>query len=121
MRFLGLDIGTRRTGVAFADSEDDILFSIETLSHSSEQELFDYVCRTVVLRSIDEVVLGYPLLLSGERGSQAEIVLHFQELLIGAKIPCSLVDERYTTTANAKYDKDAASACEILTLRLKRK
>ena len=121
MRYLGLDVGTKRTGVAFADSEDDILFSLETVHHSSQDELFDAVCTLVSEKAIEEVVLGLPLLLSGKEGSQANIVISLNERLQEAGISTSMLDERYTTPQVKIVDKDAASACEILSLRLQRK
>ncbi|MBT4120283.1 MAG: Holliday junction resolvase RuvX [Candidatus Peribacter sp.] len=121
MRILGLDIGLRRTGVAFADSTDDILFSLETIQHKSEEELIEAIQNIVAEKSIEEVVLGLPLLLSGEEGSQAKIVVNIQEKLKNEGISCSVLDERYTTPKAGDMDKDAASACEILALWLQRK
>ncbi len=121
MRYLGLDIGVARTGVAFADSTDDILFSLETISHSSEEELIDAVKKIVSERGVDEVVLGLPLLLSGEEGSQAKISINIREKLEKSGITCSMLDERYSTPKSNNIDKDAASACEILAIRLQRK
>ena len=118
MRYLGLDIGTKRTGVAFADSEEDILFSLETITHDSEDELLKAVQDLVSERAIDEVVLGYPLLLSGEEGSQVAIVESFGEALERVQIPFSLLDERYTTKKIPEIDSDAAAACQILAVKL---
>ena len=95
MRYLGLDVGTKRTGVAFADTDDDILFSLETIHHESQEELLSRVQELVLERSIDEVVLGLPLLLSGKPGSQANIVQSFAEALKREHIPHCLLDERY--------------------------
>jgi len=120
MRYLGLDVGTRRTGAAFADSTDGILFSLETIQHSSAEELLASVLLIIKEKQIDEVVIGLPLLPSGEAGSQAEIVQNFKELLSEEGISCSLLDERYTTSKSREIDKDAASACEILTVWLNR-
>ena len=121
MRYLGLDVGTKRTGVAFADSDQDILFSLETIHHTSEQELIDTVFTLVSKRNIDEVVLGLPVLPSGKHGSQARIVISLQKKLSKNGISTSTVDERYTTAQHANFDKDAASACQILSIKCSRK
>jgi putative Holliday junction resolvase len=120
MRFLGLDVGTKRTGMAFADSDDGILFSLETVQHSSQEDLVEQVQSVIAQKQIDEVVLGFPLLLSGKEGSQAKIVLEFQKKLENVGICSSLLDERYTTPKSSEFDKDAASACEIVSIRLQR-
>ncbi len=121
MRYLGLDVGLKRTGVAFADSEDDILFSLETISHSSMEELLSTVRTLATERNIDEVVVGLPLLPSGKKGAQAQIVLKFAEALQEAKILHSLLDERYTSTSQKDLDKDAVAACQILAVKLQKK
>lgn len=121
MKYLGLDIGTARTGVAFADSEDDILFSLETLTHASQEELVEHIATLYKERSIDEVVLGLPLLPSGDEGSQVDIVRSLSEALIAANINHSLLDERYTTPKSSDLDPDAAAACEILAVKLSQK
>lgn len=121
MKYLGLDVGTKRTGVAFADSDDDILFSLETIAHTSSEELVSAVVELVRLRGVDAVILGLPFLPSGEEGAQAEIVRDVETLLSEEGISCSTVDERYTTAKSKDFDKDAASACEILSQWLDRK
>lgn len=121
MNILGLDIGTRRTGVAFGSTKDDIVFSLPTIAHTSEDELLTSITRLVHDRSIDEVVLGLPLLLSGEEGSQARIVQDLAERLLDAGISCHLLDERYSTPLRTDIDSDAASACEIVSVWLQKK
>ena len=121
MRYLGLDVGTKRTGAAFADSDDDILFSLETIHHDSEEELFAVLRELVTQHGVDEVVLGLPLLPDGSEGKQARIVNSLAKALLDAKIPCSLLDERYTSQKKHSFDSDAAAACEILAVKLKRK
>ena len=114
MKYLGLDVGTKRTGVAFADTDDDILFSLETIEHSSEEDLLKSIQNLISEKQIDELVLGLPLLPSGEEGSQAEVVHSLCRALDSAQIPYSLVDERYTTEKSKELDSDAAAACKIL-------
>ena len=121
MKYLGLDVGTKRTGAAFADSKDDILFSLETVYHESEEELIAAVQKLVTRHGVDEVVLGYPLLPGGSGGSQTAIVNSLAKALSDAGIVTSLVDERYTSKKNASFDKDAAAACSILSVKLERK
>lgn len=118
MKLLGLDVGGKRTGVAFADSDSDIVFSLETIHHSSPEELLEKVLDICQNRQIDEVVLGMPKLPSGEEGAQAGIVHDFVELLHNNDITTSLIDERYTSRNDRDIDKDAAAACAILNVKL---
>lgn len=121
MKYLGLDLGNKRTGVAFADSQDDILFSLETIHHTSTEELVDAIKSFVTQRQIDEVVLGLPLLLGGTEGAQATHTREVAKALEEAKIPYSLLDERYTSGSQRDIDKDAAAACQILAVKLAQK
>ena len=81
MRYLGLDIGRRHTGVAFADTKDDILFSLETIHHTSNRDLLERILDLIIDKNIDEVVIGLPLLLSSHVGSQALFVKSIAEKL----------------------------------------
>ncbi len=118
MKYLGLDVGTKRTGVAFADSDDDLLFSLETIHHGSDEELLDAVKVIFEDKQVDEAVLGLPRLPSGEEGLQADLVRNFAQLLTDEGIPHSFVDERYTTPPKGDIDTDAAAACQILAIKI---
>lgn len=120
MKYLGLDVGTRRTGVAFADSDDDILFSLPTIEHTSKKELMKAIEALVAERHIDQIVLGLPLLPDGSHGSQAAFVESIGEDIERRGIPFVLLDERYTTQDVKEIDGDAASACTILSVQLDR-
>ncbi|MBM3231504.1 Holliday junction resolvase RuvX [Candidatus Peregrinibacteria bacterium] len=119
-RYLGLDVGTKRTGVAYADDADGILFSLKTIEHASMDELFSEVKTLVDGRSVDEVILGLPLLPSGKEGAQASVVRAFGGILANAGIPFRCIDERYTSTPNGETDRDSAAACSILSVILDR-
>ncbi|MCA9371029.1 MAG: Holliday junction resolvase RuvX [Candidatus Peregrinibacteria bacterium] len=118
MRLLGLDVGTRKTGVAFGSTDDGIVFSLPTISHVSEDQLSTALLSLISEKSIDEVVLGLPLLPSGEEGAQASVVRSLFDRLRIEGISCHLLDERYTTPTRTDIDPDAASACEIVNIWL---
>ena len=114
MRYLGLDVGTRRTGAAFADDKDDILFSIATIEHADFDALASAVLAIVREKQVDVVVLGLPLLLSGKEGAQVEVVRSFGQELAKKGITCRFVDERFSTPSAPGLDKDSSAACSIL-------
>jgi putative Holliday junction resolvase len=120
MRVLALDIGLRRTGVAFADMSHGIPLPLPTLRHASMEELAEQVRSVVAARKITTVVVGIPLLPSGGSGKQTEIVrdavAHFA---LSPEIAIEEFDERYTTLKDPEIDdRDAAAACQILTTYL---
>ncbi len=121
MRYLALDIGSKRTGVAYGDSSDDILFSLASLQHASVAELLESIAALVTHYRIDEVVLGLPLLPGGTEGKQATSVRNLAKALHEANIHHSFLDERYTSKADKSLDLDASAACQLLMVKLKMK
>lgn len=118
MKYLALDVGTKRTGAAYGDSSDGIVFSLETINHDSFDALLEAITTLIKERNIDELVLGLPLLPSGQPGSQAHIVEEFADMLNEANIAYCYIDERYTTPKTPNIDLNAAAACEILQIKL---
>ncbi len=122
MRYLSLDVGTRRTGIAYLDDAVGIPLPLDTLHHESLEQLTKSVLEIVRTRGVGTVIIGLPKLPSGDEGSQASISREVGTLL-QKSIDVRYVDERYTTpkTRNhknvlsaAEYDGDAAAACALL-------
>ncbi len=97
MRILGLDHGERRIGVAVSDATG----TIATPHSVIDRRVADV---TVALRSlitefaVERVVVGLPLLLSGEEGQAARSARAFADQVAGETgLPVLLQDERYTT------------------------
>jgi putative holliday junction resolvase len=126
MRTLSLDIGQRRTGVAFLDDATGIPLPLTTLTHRSARELTSLVSAIVEERKVDRLIIGLPLLPDGTEGEQARIVREVAESFEAFGKPMSFVDERYTTPSvrsskalrhsppPSAYDGDAAAACALL-------
>lgn len=118
---LALDIGMQRTGVAYADTDSAIPLPQETVQHSSPEELADQVSPILQEKSIDTLVIGLPLLPSGEEGSQARVVREYSEkLVLEPTVSIVFIDERYTTPRDSESDPDSAAACQILQIYLDR-
>lgn len=113
-RILALDIGTKRTGVAYLDEDMGIPLPLDTLSHASNHDLIEQVRVLANVRKIDRLVVGLPLLLSGKEGSQSSLVRDVGELLEEElSLPVTFIDERYSTPAGSK-EPDAHAAVSIL-------
>lgn len=120
MRILALDLGARRTGVAYAAYPPGIPLALPTLCHASSWVLLEQVHRLIKERKIDHIVVGLPLLSSGREGKQARSVRALLPLLARLSVQVSLLDERYSTVRDSSNDPDAAAACAILTVFLDR-
>lgn len=116
-RFLAIDIGRKRTGVAFGEATVGIAFPLSTISHDSLSLLADEVVNTAKERVADMLIVGLPLLPSGDEGEQARYVRSAGELLSSRlEIPLFYLDERYTTQYIADVDTDASSASRLLNI-----
>ena len=94
MRIAALDYGTQRIGVAVANTEVGIAFPAAVLPNDLDQ-----VARWLQQEGVQQVVVGAPYLMWGERGAQMHTVQAFADQLrqrLG--IPVELYDERLTTT-----------------------
>lgn len=98
MRALGLDVGERRIGVALSDPLGISAQRLATIGHRGLAQDVATVAQLVVEHQVGVVVVGLPLTMAGDRGSQAEHVMAFVNALRGAlSCPVETVDERLTT------------------------
>ena len=98
-RALGLDLGTRRVGVALSDSAGTVATPYETV-HRSGERTRDHrrIAQLVIDTDAEIVVVGLPLSLDGGRGPAATAALDEAEDL-AAVLPVDVVtwDERLST------------------------
>jgi putative Holliday junction resolvase len=100
VRFLGLDVGDVRIGVALSDETATLASGLPTLTRVGPRKDVRAIARIVREQEVAEVVVGMPWRLDGTAGSQAEKVMAFAEALRrGMKVPVSLWDERLTSVA----------------------
>jgi putative Holliday junction resolvase len=97
-RVLGLDIGSRRIGVAISDPLGITAQGLETLHRKNKKYDLSYLHRLIRDYQIKEIVVGLPLRMSGAEGIQAEKIHAFAEdLRKHFKLPVHLWDERLTS------------------------
>ena len=97
-RVLGMDVGTRRIGLAVSDPLGITAQGIETLERRNKRTDFAVLERVIRRYEIQEIVVGYPLRMSGETGSQSDKMASFaEELRRKFSLPVHLWDERLTT------------------------
>ncbi len=125
VHLLALDIGLKRTGVAFGDTKSGVIVALDTLKHDTTKELSQKVEQIVRSKKIERIIIGLPLLLSGEEGSQVNLVRSAaKEIEKIVNIPLEFIDERYTTKTGQnglRSDPDARAACSILGIKMDRK
>ncbi|MDH3682314.1 MAG: Holliday junction resolvase RuvX [Acidimicrobiia bacterium] len=100
-RALGLDLGTRRIGVAICDQERSVATPLETIERVGDRRLeHERVSALVDEHDVAVVVVGLPLSLSGGVGPTARAVLSEVKGL-RKRIAAEVVthDERMTTVS----------------------
>lgn len=103
MRILGLDFGSRTTGVAVSDPLGITAQGVETITRKDENKLRQTCARIEELireYEIETIVLGYPKNMNNTEGERVEKTLAFKEMLERRTgLPVVLWDERLTTAA----------------------
>jgi putative holliday junction resolvase len=98
-RVLALDVGARRIGVAVSDPLGITAQGLDTIQRKNKRTDFAQLENVIRQYEVVELVVGYPLRLSGEIGIQAEKMTVFAaELEKRFQIPVHLFDERLTST-----------------------
>ena len=94
---LGIEWGEKRIGLAFADSIG-VALPVNPAVSSSKRKRFLQIENLIKERSINEIVVGYPLNMSGSVGFKAkEVDLFIAELERRFHLPVHRVDERLSS------------------------
>jgi len=100
-RVVGIDYGLARIGIAISDENQLIAFPFMTLEAEKKSEntvtkLLNELEKTHY--DIEEIVVGFPLMMSGKKGWLADEVNHFVDLLRKmSQIHIVTWDERLST------------------------
>ncbi len=97
-RILAIDHGSRRMGLAVTDPLGITAQGIETLQRKNNRADFGRLERIIREYEVKEIVLGNPLRMSGQAGTQSQKVAEFaEELRKRFHLPVHLWDERLTS------------------------
>lgn len=97
MRYIGIDLGTRRIGLAFGD-ELCVATPLAALTQADEAERRSALLKVIRERRADEIVIGHPLNMDDSEGPKAKEAAAFAaQLSAETGKPVHLVDERLTS------------------------
>jgi len=97
-RILALDVGTRRIGVAVSDALGITAQGLETIQRRNKKTDFEALRRVLEQYEVAEIVVGFPLRMSGEEGAMSEKMHEFaDDLRKRFPQPVHLWDERLTS------------------------
>jgi len=97
-RVLGLDVGSRRIGIAVSDLLGITAQGLDTLERRNKKHDLAALERVIREYSVREIVVGLPLRMSGAEGTQSEKMQGFAEdLRKRFRLPVHLWDERLSS------------------------
>jgi putative Holliday junction resolvase len=97
-RFMGLDVGRRRIGVALSDPSGLLSYPLATVEVQGPEDGLAEICGWVEEYGVVHVVVGLPLLLDGSEGEEARYVQAWAERLRERlSLPVELWDERLSS------------------------
>jgi putative pre-16S rRNA nuclease len=118
MRVLALDHGTSRIGCAISDPSGTLATPLPVIEPPEARSVAELAAE----HGVERIVVGLPVHLSGEEGSQAALARTFRaELEAMLDIPIDIYDERLTTRmadasrrAGASAARDSLAAAHLL-------
>ena len=96
-RALGVDLGTRRIGLAISDARGKVATPYATLERTNDEHDANAIAEVASAEEAKLIVLGHPLMLDGTRGDAAAVAEAFAAKLKEAGVRVVLFDERLTT------------------------
>ncbi len=97
-RLLGIDLGTKRIGIAISDYNQKIATPLQTLDKSKQGKLLDKLRSIISENDIKGIIIGNPINMDGTYGkssqSAKDIAINISNKI---DIPVSLWDERLST------------------------
>jgi putative Holliday junction resolvase len=118
MRVLALDHGTVRIGAALSDPTGTLATPLPVIEPPEARTVAELVAE----HGVEQVVVGLPVHLSGEEGSQAALARTFcGELEVMLEVPVATYDERLTSRmadasrrAGSSAARDSLAAAHLL-------
>lgn len=97
-RILGLDLGSKRIGLALSDPELPIALPEGTYERKGLAQDLRALKDLAVARGVTRVVVGLPIHMNGSRGPEARAAEDFaRRLAVETGLPVDLQDERWTS------------------------
>src|SRR3954463_3089639 len=81
MKILALDLGKRRIGLAVSDELGVTAQGLPTLQRKNNRTDLAALAHIVHERSVEIILIGNPLHMSGDEGFQADLARHFADMI----------------------------------------
>ncbi len=105
---LGLDVGSKTIGMAVSDLLGITAQGLTTMRRQNKRLDFGQLHKIIHDYNVTEIVVGYPLRMSGAEGIQSDkMKLFAEELRKKFKLPVHLCDERLTSAQANRVLRDS--------------
>ena len=103
-KYLGVDYGDVRTGIAECDISGMLASGITTVKEGGMRKTAERVKREAESRSCKKIVIGLPKNMDGSEGARADVIKAFAAILAElTDIPIDFYDERMSTMVAYRY------------------
>lgn len=109
VRALGVDLGSKRVGIAVSDLSGTIASALTTV-HRSKSRRHDHaeIAKLVDVEECEVVVVGLPLSLDGTHGPAARAATkEVAQMASVLDVPIEMYDERFTTVTAERHMLEA--------------
>lgn len=97
-KYLGVDYGDKRTGLAECDPSGFLASGIATVSEGGMRRTAERVAKEAEARGCKRIIIGMPKNMDGTEGERTEVIRAFASLVAElTEIPIDFYDERMTT------------------------
>ena len=105
-RFLAIDYGDRRIGLALSDPLKIIASPYRTIIKNNNTNLIEEIERIIAVEDVELTIIGLPLGMSGQITEQTKKVEEFADKLISRGIAIEYEDERWSSVAAKRSMKE---------------
>lgn len=103
-KYLGVDYGDVRTGLAECDISGMLASGIGTVKPGGMRNTAELVAKEATARSCKKIVIGLPKNMDGSEGDRVKVIKAFADILATlTDIPIDFFDERMSTMVAYRY------------------
>lgn len=103
-KYLGVDYGDKRTGLAECDASGMLASGICTISEGGMRSTAVRVAKEAEMRGCKKIIIGLPKNMDGTEGERTQVIRAFAELLAAeTEISIDFYDERMTTMVAYRF------------------
>ena len=101
-RFIGIDFGMSKVGLAISDPSKIISMPLKVLRYKNPKNLIEDLQVIATENNVDTFVVGYPLNMNNEKNEMTSLVDNFKDKLIDLGFKVFLQDERLSSESAKK-------------------